>query len=431
MPCLGNRYAVAMAWRSILANHPVQGSITVPGSKSISNRALLLAALSDGPSEITGLLLARDTELMIAALQQLGCQIAVGQTVKVMPKPITAGGEINVGLAGTVMRFVPIIAALAKGDTKFYGDQQAMLRPMQITIESLRQLGIQVTDESRGTLPFVVHGTGEVSGGEINIDVSASSQFLSALLLVGSKFQSGVKVVNTGNSVPSLPHIQMTIDILREHGVIVEQFENVWQVAPGQLRAIDRVIEPDLSNASVFLAAAMATAGQVKINHWPTNSTQPSKQIQDVLLKLGGNIELDQTGLTLTGPVELNPIQVDLSEIGELTPTIAALTALAPGKSTLTGISHLRGHETDRLKAISVELAKLGIKAVELADGLEIYGGNILTPVEMLTSYHDHRMATFAAILGLKVQLELDDIATTAKTMPNFVTDWAELIGAE
>jgi len=428
MPCELLRYAFAMTWLAIQAQKPVTGQLVVPGSKSLSNRALLLAALADGPSELTGLLLARDTKLMIKALQTLGTQIEVGDKIKVTPNQFIGGTKIDVGLAGTVMRFVPPLAALAAGETTFFGDPQASLRPMQITIESLRQLGIEVKDEGRNTLPFTVCGTGSVKGGEVKIDASASSQFLSALLLVGARFETGVSVVNTAQSIPSQPHIDMTISMLAEHGVKVQTSNNSWQVAPGKITAMNRIIEPDLSNATVFLAAAMVTAGKVSVKNWPLNTTQAGDQIRSIFQQMGAIVELTAEALTVSGPAQLKPISVNLSEIGELTPTIAAVAAVAPGISTLTGIAHLRGHETDRLKALVTELAKVGIKAVELPDGIEIHGGSLKPASTLMSSYHDHRMATFAAILGLLVELELDDIEATSKTLPDFAAMWQQLI---
>ncbi len=417
-----------MAWQAIPASGAVTGQIRVPGSKSLSNRALLLAALSDGPSTISGVLLARDTKLMIAALQALGTKIEVAEAVQVTPGKLIGGGKIDVGLAGTVMRFVPAVAALADGETYFYGDDQAALRPMQVTIDSLRQLGVRVEDDGRNTLPFTVHGVGKVEGGEVRLDISGSSQFLSSLLLVGARFESGVTVINTANTVPSLPHIEMTIANLAEHGVVVERYDSTWRVLPGPIKAINRTIEPDLSNATVFLAAAMLTGGDVTILDWPESSNQPIDEIFRVFNELGGKLELTETGLRLRGPAEISPINIDLSAVGEITPTISAIAAAAPGISVLTGIGHLRGHETDRLKALVTEFAKVGIFARELPDGLEIHGGTLTAATTQLHSYHDHRMATFAAILGLKVPLALDDIETTAKTLPDFANLWQHFI---
>lgn len=429
MPCPRCRYADAMVWQAIRAQSPTSGTINVPGSKSLSNRALLLAAISSGPSKISGLLLARDTKLMINALSQLGAKISVSDnTAQVIPGKLIGGGEIQVGLAGTVMRFVPFVAALAQGETIFIGDAQASDRPMQVTINSLRQLGVTVDDQGRNKLPFTVYGIGSVNGGEIAIDLSESSQFLTALLLSGALFDQGITIKNTSAFVPSLPHIQMTISMLAEHGVSVQSSENTWQISPSKIKPIDRIIEPDLSNAAVFLAAAMLTEGTVTVSHWPINSNQPSKQIQQIFKQLGAELELTQAGLTLKAPKELVPIQANLSEVGEITPTIAAIAAAASGISRLTGIAHLRGHETNRLAALVTELNKVGIIAHELSDGIEINGGTLKDADTELNSYHDHRMATFAALLGLVVNLSVNDIQTTDKTMPDFANNWNRFI---
>lgn len=429
MPCPNYRYADAMGWQAIRAQAPTSGLISVPGSKSLSNRALLLAAISSGPSKISGLLLARDTKLMISALSQLGAKISIsGSTAEVIPGKLIGGGEIHVGLAGTVMRFVPFVAALAPGETTFVGDAQAADRPMQVTIDSLRQLGVKVDDQGRNKLPFTVYGTGNVTGGEIAIDLSQSSQFLTALLLTGALFDQGVTIKNTSTFVPSLPHIQMTISMLAEHGVTVQSSQSTWQVNASKIKPIDRIIEPDLSNASVFLAAAMLTGGTVTISHWPTKSNQPSEQIQQIFEQLGAQLEVTPAGLTLTAPKELIPIQADLSEVGEITPTIAAVAAAASGVSRLTGIAHLRGHETNRLAALVAELNKVGISAHELSDGIEINGGSLRDADTELDSYHDHRMATFAALIGLVVNLSVNDIQTTDKTMPDFANIWSSFI---
>lgn len=369
---------------------------------------------------------------MIQALRQLGCQFEVSETtVQVTPGRLIGGGKIDVGLAGTVMRFVPIVAALAQGETVFFGDDQASARPMQTTIDSLRQLGVTVVDKGSNTLPFTVTGIGKVTGGEIAIDASVSSQFLSALLLAGAKFENGVKVINTGDSIPSMPHIEMTISMLAQHGVKVTKSDNYWQVPPGRIKAIDRVIEPDLSNATVFLAAAMITGGKVTILDWPKESDQPSGEILAVFRKMGATIEHTDIGMTLIAPATLKSINHDLSSVGEIAPTISAILAAASGVSRLTGIGHLRGHETDRLAALVTELAKIGITAAELPDGIEIIGGTMKDAATVMHSYHDHRMATFAAIVGLKVNLELDDIATTAKTIPDFESIWRNFIAGD
>ncbi|MEY2634209.1 MAG: hypothetical protein RIS75_149, partial [Actinomycetota bacterium] len=348
----------------------------------MTNRALVLAALADGPSRISKPLHARDTALMAAALQTLGARIEEVETPLGIDWLVTPGlmrgpAEIDCGLAGTVMRFLPPVAALAEGAIRFDGDPRARVRPMAAIIDSLRQLGIQVDDGDRKTLPFTLTGTGEIVGGQIELDASASSQFVSALLLVGAKFTNGVVIKHRGASLPSIPHIDMSVEMLRQRGVTVDvdltsESEASWTVHPGPIAAMDLVIEPDLSNALPFLAAAMVTEGCVTVPDWPTHTTQPGAQLPQLLREMGATVTLDSTGLTVNGPTTLLGLTADLKEVGELTPVLAALCAVASTPSHLSGIAHLRGHETDRLAALATEINKAGGDAVETADGLII-----------------------------------------------------------
>ncbi|QKT08111.1 3-phosphoshikimate 1-carboxyvinyltransferase [Gordonia sp. X0973] len=419
------------AWPAPTAVKPVTATVSVPGSKSITNRALVLAALADQPSTIRGALRSRDTDLMLAALVALGTRadVAADDPTRIAVTPgALQGGRVDCGLAGTVMRFLPPVAALADGVVEFDGDEQARGRPLGTILDALTQLG---ADISGGGLPFTVAGTGSVRGGEVVIDASASSQFVSGLLLSAARFDDGVRVVHRGAPVPSMPHIDMTVDMLAAHGVTVDvSTPDVWQVAPGVIRAHDWVIEPDLSNAAAFLAAAAATGGTVRVPRWPAQTTQPGARFVDILAELGATAQRDDHGvLTVVGSGGLHGIDVDLRAVGELTPTIAALCALADGESRLTGIGHLRGHETDRLAALATEINRLGGDVAELPDGLHIvprplHGGR-------WESYADHRMATAGALIGLCVpEVEVVDIGTTAKTLPDFPRMWAEMLGA-
>lgn len=431
-------------WDAPLVHGPVTGVVRVPGSKSITNRALIIAALSSNPSEIRNALFARDTRLMVQNLQALGTAISgeellvIGPTVRTESSPAaetTSTGPIQLdcGLAGTVMRFMPPLAAFASETVEFFGDERANERPMDVMINALRDLGVAIDDEDRGGLPFRITGTGRVKGGSITIDSSSSSQFISGLLLSGARFDEGLTLMHRGAPVPSLPHIDMTVDMLAAAGAQIESDTSDpanawWSVAPGPLDLGELIIEPDLSNAAAFLAAAMVTGGSVTIPDWPANTTQAGDRIREIFAQMGGSWELTETGLTLTGPQQINGIHIDLGEVGELTPTIAAVAALATEPSHLYGIEHLRGHETDRLTALATELSKLGLTVTEEVDGLHI----VPTPspkAAIIETYHDHRMATFGAILGLRVEgIQVIDITTTGKTMPRFAQMWAQLI---
>ncbi|MGW4475666.1 3-phosphoshikimate 1-carboxyvinyltransferase [Nonomuraea sp. NPDC004354] len=422
----------APLWPAPTASAPVSATVPLPGSKSVTNRALLLAALADGPGTVRQALRSRDADLMAAAMRALGTDLtpsnesASGVDWQVTPGPVRGGARIDVGLAGTVMRFVPPMAALADGEVFFDGDPHARTRPMGPILAALRALGAEVDNDA---LPFTIRGP--ITGGEVTIDASASSQLISGLLLTAARFEKGVTIRHEGPPVPSMPHIEMTVQMLRAAGVRIDDGEpDVWRVEPGPITATDLVVEPDLSNAAPFLAAALITGGTVTIPGWPAVTTQPGDHLRPLLAAMGATVSLTEDGLTVTGTGEIAGIDADLHEVGELTPTIAALAALATSPSTLRGIAHLRGHETDRLAALVTEINRLGGDAEETADGLlvrpaTLHGGTF-------HSYADHRMATAGAVVGLAVPgVEVEDIATTGKTLPEFARMWAQMLGSE
>jgi 3-phosphoshikimate 1-carboxyvinyltransferase len=429
-------HEVNMGWPAPTAPAPVHATVAVPGSKSQTNRALVLAALAaaqgTGTPTISGALRSRDTDLMIGALRTLGLQVDRPDGDVTVAGRIAPGPDANVdcGLAGTVLRFVPPLAALGAAAVRFDGDEQARGRPIAPLLDALRTLGVDVAGTS---LPFVVRGSGSVAGGTVEIDASASSQFVSGLLLSGTAFDDGLTVVHTGASLPSMPHIAMTVAMLRDAGVEVDDTRaRRWRVAPGVVAARHWRIEPDLSNAVPFLAAAVVTGGAVRVEGWPLVSTQPADVILDVLRKLDCAVLQTDSYLEMQGPRVYGGIDADLRDGGELAPAVAALAALAaPGSvSRLTGIAHLRGHETDRLAALRTEINKLGGQCEETADGL------VITAAEMhggtWDSYADHRMATAGAIVGLRVpDVTVDDVATTAKTLPDFPRMWAAMLAGE
>ncbi len=407
---------------------PVEGEVVVPGSKSETNRALVLAALADGPSTLRGALESRDSSLMVAALEALGVEIRQdGEALRVTPPSRFRGAAgIDCGLAGTVMRFVPPIAALAGGASSFVGDPHASERPMGPLLEGLRQLGVVVESAA---LPFTLTPP-DLLGDEAAIDASASSQFVSGLLLIGSRLPRGLRLSHTGERLPSLPHIQMTVEMLRTRGVVVDQpDERTWVVAPGAIAALDVTIEPDLTNASVFLAAAAATGGRVTVPGWPARSIQPGALFLDVAERMGAVVERGPGSVTVSGTGPLRGVDVDLTTASELTPVVAALGALAEGTTVVRGVAHIRGHETDRLAALVAELTRAGIAAHETDDGLVIEGGSPVRPA-VLRTYADHRLVHFAALLALRAPgTAVDDLQCVSKTMPRFPEDWARLVG--
>ena len=420
-------------WPAPTPSAPLDAVVRLPGSKSLTNRYLVLAALADAPSVLRAPLRSRDTLLMAEALRTLGVAVEddyAGDDWHVVPGELTGDVEVRTGLAGTVMRFLPPVAALADGPVRFDGDEQARVRPMGPVLTALRSLGVEVDDGGRGTLPFTVRGQGAgVPGGRAVIDASASSQFVSGLLLSGARYVDGVTVVNDGKAVPSEPHLQMTVETLRDCGVVVDDSTpNRWRVEPGPIGALDVQVEPDLSNAGPFLAAALVCGGRVTVADWPQRTTQAGDGWRDLLDQMGAEVALPQEGLTVPGTGELYGIDADLHDVGELTPVVAALCALADSPSTLRGVAHLRGHETDRLAALATELSALGADVTETDDGLRI----VPKPLQgrRFRTYHDHRMAHAAAVVGLRVPgVLVEDVATTAKTMPDFPGLWHQVLG--
>lgn len=422
-------------WTAPTATARIDARVQLPGSKSLTNRALLLAALADGPSTLHRPLRSRDATIMAEGLRRLGAGVRevtgdglFGPDLRIEPGALVGGGAIDCGLAGTAMRFLPIVAALADGPVAFDGDPYARKRPMDQTIESLRALGVRVdADEPR--LPFTVHGEGRVRGGEVTIDASASSQFVSALLLAAPRFDEGLTLRHDGERLPSLPHIEMTLDALHKRGVearIVD--ERTWRVEPGPIAALDEQIEPDLSNAAPFLAAVVAVGGRIVLDGWPAETTQVGRMLPELLAAFGAASHLADGALVVEAVGGSIPgATLDMHAAGELAPTIVALGALASGPVEITGIGHIRGHETDRIQALVDDIAAVGGRAVALPDGIRVEP----TPLAggAWSAYDDHRIATAGAVVGLRVPgVEVDDIGATAKTIPEFPELWAAML---
>ncbi len=424
-------------WPAPSTPTPVHATVTIPGSKSQTNRALVLAALAtpQGTSTISGALRSRDTDLMISALQTLGFDIECVDTTEgelrvsggLSP---AAGARVDCGLAGTVLRFLPPVAALSTETVEFDGDAQARARPISPLLAGLRALGVHIDGEG---LPFRVRGEGSVAGGTVEIDASSSSQFVSGLMLSGAAFGDGLTIVHTGEPVPSAPHVAMTVSMLRDAGVEVDDSRaNRWTVQPGPIAARRWTIEPDLSSAVPFLAAAVVSGGAVRVTGWPPASTQPADAILAILEKLGAAVRQTESYLEVQGTGLYDGFDADLHDVGELTPAVAALAAVAtPGAvSRLHGVAHLRGHETDRLAALRAEINGLGGQCEETDDGLVITAAPLHGGV--WHSYADHRMAMAGAIVGLRTPgVEIEDIGTTAKTLPAFPQLWSDMLAGQ
>ncbi|MFC4140252.1 MULTISPECIES: 3-phosphoshikimate 1-carboxyvinyltransferase [unclassified Microbacterium] len=431
------RYSTSPAkgrYSAPVADGPVVATLTIPGSKSLTNRELIIAAIADGPGRLLRPLHSDDSRRMVEALRALGVGIEevegdgeFGPDLEVTPAPLSGGNEIDCGQAGTVMRFIAPLAGLATADVPLTADENALHRPMGAMIHALRDLGVDVDDEGTWSLPFTVRGHGHIRGGRVEIDASESSQFVSGLLLAAPRFDVGLHLVHIGEHLPSLPHIDMTIEALSTRGIRIERpAAGEWLVEAGVPRAKQIAIEPDLSNAAPFLAAALVTGGEVSVTGWPLHSTQPGALLPDILRAMGAHVVRHSGVLSVRAGEGIRGLDLDLSAASELTPTIVGIAAFADGPTTIRGVAHIRGHETDRIAALVGNLRALGGDIEELPDGMRI------TPVPLhggeWPAHHDHRMATTGALIGLRVPgVEIDEIGTTAKTLPEFTQLWERM----
>ncbi|MGM1017734.1 MAG: 3-phosphoshikimate 1-carboxyvinyltransferase [Actinomycetota bacterium] len=423
------------AYVAPVASEPVRSTLTIPGSKSLTNRELIIAAIADGPGRLIAPLHSDDSARMVDALRALGIGIEevdgeseFGPDLVVTPAPLRGGTTVDCGQAGTVMRFVTPLAGLAARDVLITAHETALHRPMGGLITALRDLGVDIDDEGTWALPFTVRGHGRIRGGRVEIDASASSQFVSGLLLAAPRFDVGLHLVHTGDKLPSLPHIDMTIEALSRRGIRIERpATGEWLVEAGVPRAKEVAIEPDLSNAAPFLAAAMVTGGEVSVTGWPLHSTQPGALLPEILHAMGAHVGRHSGTLTVRAGDRINGLDLDLSAASELTPTIVGLAAFADSPTTIRGIGHIRLHETDRIAALIRNLTALGGHAEELSDGLRV----VPRPLSGAgwAAHHDHRIATTGALIGLRVEgVEIDDIGTTAKTLPEFAILWDRMV---
>jgi 3-phosphoshikimate 1-carboxyvinyltransferase len=442
-------------WAAPAAVTPVDAAIKLPGSKSMTNRALILASLAATPTTIVGPLLARDTDLMRAAIVTLGATVDVGTAIAdpgiagntpstagqtglaawtVTPGRIGGQASVDVGNAGTVLRFVPPVAALLDADVEFTGDPRASERPVAELLDGLRQAGVTIDDGGRGAVPFVVHGRGRVAGGAVTLDASWSSQLVSGLLLAAPRFEAGLEVTHRGARVPSAPHIAMTVAMLQAAGADIEtgggQAPDFWRIRPGPLEPATIAVEPDLSNAAPFLAAALVAGGRITIERWPAGSLQAADQILAVLSQMGARWSLTDAGLRIERGGAIHGITADVRDFNETAPVLTALAALADSPSELTGIGHMRRHETDRLAALVAEIGALGGEVTELPDGLRVQPRPLQAGPRPFDSHDDHRMVMAAAVLGLAVPgLRVANAGTVAKTFPAFQAQWQQMLG--
>ena len=437
------------AWAAPAAATAVRASVRLPGSKSITNRALILAALADSPTQIVGPLQARDTDLMAGAVRALGAIVDTGSGTLASPAwavtPGWAAGKtmVDVGNAGTVLRFVPPAAAVATADVEFTGDARVAQRPVAQLLAGLRQAGVKVSDGGRGAVPFIVHGRGRVRGGTVSLDASSSSQLVSGLMLAAPRYDHGLEIVHQGPRIPSAPHIAMTAAMLISAGAEVETGSarrptdgnggpaapDYWRIRPGRLAAGTITVEPDLSNAAPFLAAALVTGGAVTVPDWPAASMQAADQILAVLSQMGAICTLTAAGMRVEGTGRIRGISADLRDVSELAPVLTALAALADSPSEFTGIGHMRLHESDRLAALAGEIGALGGMVTELPDGLRVQPRPLRAGADPFDSHDDHRLVMAAAVLGLAVPgLRVRNAATVGKTFPAFGGLWQQML---
>src|SRR5580700_8721262 len=434
------------AWAAPAAAGPVSARIWLPASKSITNRALVLAALSDRPARIANPLRARDTLLAAAALRAMGTEVADDPQGSPAAWRVTAGQppagsrvSVDVGNAGTVLRFLPAVAALTSAAVHFDGDERIRQRPVGPILAALRELGARIEDGGRGAAPFTVFGQGRVRGGTVTLDASGSSQLISGLLLAAPRFGHGIEIRHEGPPIPSAPHIAMTVRMLQAAGAEVTQTRSGnqdrpdgWRVRPGRLDLGSVTVEPDLSNAGPFLAAALVTGGTLSLPGWPRDSLQAAGPILDVLTRMGARCDVGADGLTVSGPDTVRGITADLRDVAELAPVLTAAAALASTPSVFTGLAHTRRHETDRLAALAKEINALGGDVTELPDGLQVRPRPLRARSAdgPFGTYDDHRMVMAAAVLGLAVPgLRVAGAQTVAKTFPEFTDVWADMLG--
>ncbi|MFC0506412.1 3-phosphoshikimate 1-carboxyvinyltransferase [Micromonospora costi] len=401
---------------------PPDTSVRPPGSKSITNRALLCASLAPGRSTLTGTLLADDTRAMLGAVRALGAVVVVDEassTVTVTgadPRASAGAPTIDARSSGTTSRFILPAAALSPHRSAIDGTTQLRARPFGPVIEALRHLGATVEELGRpGFLPVAV--AGPIRGGHVQLSGHLSSQFLSGLLMAGPLMRDGLDVELTSPLV-SVPYLRMTVAVMAAFGVDADGLS----VRPGSYRPTDYAIEPDASAASYFLAAAAITGGRITVEGLGTASLQGDVAFADVLERMGARVERAPNRLTVIGTGALHGIDVDMADISDTAQTLAAVAVFADTPTRIRGIGFIRGKETNRIAAVVTELRRAGIDATEHDDGFTVRPG-APTPTRFVT-YDDHRMAMSLSLLGLRTPgIEIAEPGCVAKTYPGFFRD--------
>ncbi len=444
-----------------IAAGPIQAAVSLPGSKSLTNRALVIAALADGPSLLSDVLLAEDTRLMIEALRALGVRITVDEN-DCVAEITGCGGQLPVsevalacGNSGTTMRFCAALTALANGEYTLDGVARMRERPIGGLVETLQALGANIEYLGQAGFPPIRVSAGGLNGGHVSFHSPESSQLVSALLLVSPYARRDVYIDVMGD-VPSVPYLVMTTKLMDLFGVVVvEQFayqalDSDPQALAAQpsrrvrackfivessqrYRGLSWTVEPDASNATYFLSIPAIVGGRLSVDGLGTESIQGDAKFVDVLEKMGCSITREAHCLTVEGPNDgqrLRGIDVDLNEMPDTAQTLAVLSLFADGPTTIRNVSNLRVKETDRLSAMSTELTKLGAVVDEKADGLTIHPPQVLQPARIET-YNDHRMAMSFALAGLIHQgVSIADPHCCSKTFPDFFDRWTSLIGS-
>jgi 3-phosphoshikimate 1-carboxyvinyltransferase len=415
------------------ARRPVDAVVRVPGSKSITNRALLLAALADGPSTLSGALFSDDSHWFIDGLRRLGVAVSA-DSEQALVSVAGAGGappapaaDLWVELAGTAARFLLAYACLGQGRYTLDGNARMRQRPMRDLLLALNQLGADSHGQgSHAGLPIAIRGRG-LKGGAAGISGNISSQLLSALLMVAPYAEHDVELTLT-TPLAAAPFVDITVAMMRSFGVALERdgYQRFCVAAGQRYQARDYRIEPDASNASYFCSAAALTGGRVRVDGLSRDSIQGDIRFLDVLEQLGCVVASGADWVEVRGAQQLHGIELDMSALPDMVITLAALAPFADRPTTIRNVALIRHHETDRLAAVATELRKLGVRVEEYADGLTIYPGAV-QPAQIDT-YHDHRMAMGFALVGLRVPgVAIAGAECVAKTFPDFFERFALL----